>query len=150
MTQSPRGGPRRSIKAIEEYKLALNADPEFGGAEQRACRSLFPRRQRARCRGDGARAAEELARRIDAHKLLGRIYLRQLGEARKRRASTRLPDNVLDQAIAEFEKIVALQPKSVEDHMVLGQLYTVKHQPEKAEESSRRRKRSSPSQKKWC
>ena len=41
---------------------------------------------------------------------------------------------MLDQAIAEFEKIVALQPKSVEDHMVLGQLYTVKHQPEKAEE----------------
>ena len=28
---------------------------------------------------------------------------------------------------------MALQPKSVEDHMVLGQLYTVKHQPEKAE-----------------
>ena len=42
--------------------------------------------------------------------------------------------NVLDQAIAEFEKIVALQPKSVEDRMVLGQLYTVKHDPKKAEE----------------
>jgi tetratricopeptide (TPR) repeat protein len=41
---------------------------------------------------------------------------------------------VLDQAIAEFEKIVALQPKSVEDRMVLGQLYTVKHLPLKAEE----------------
>ena len=40
---------------------------------------------------------------------------------------------MLDQAIAEFQKIVALQPKSVEDHMVLGQLYTVKHQPDKAE-----------------
>ncbi len=42
--------------------------------------------------------------------------------------------NVLDQAIAEFEKIVALQPKSVEDRMVLGQLYTVKHDDKKAEE----------------
>ena len=42
--------------------------------------------------------------------------------------------NALDQAIAEFEKIVALQPKSVEDRMVLGQLYTVKHDPKKAEE----------------
>ena len=40
---------------------------------------------------------------------------------------------MLDQAIGEFEKIVALQPKSVEDHMVLGQLYTVKHQQDKAE-----------------
>ena len=42
--------------------------------------------------------------------------------------------NALDQAIAEFEKIVALLPKSVEDRMVLGQLYTVKHQQQKAEE----------------
>ena len=41
---------------------------------------------------------------------------------------------MLDQAIAEFEKIVALDPKSVEDRMVLGQLYTVKHEPKKAEE----------------
>jgi tetratricopeptide (TPR) repeat protein len=44
------------------------------------------------------------------------------------------PGNVLDQAIAEFEKIVALLPKSVEDRMVLGQLYTVKHDGKKAEE----------------
>jgi tetratricopeptide (TPR) repeat protein len=42
--------------------------------------------------------------------------------------------NVLDQAIAEFEKIVALEPKEVEDRMILGQLYTVKHQNKKAEE----------------
>ena len=42
--------------------------------------------------------------------------------------------NALDQAIAEFEKIVTLQPKSVEDRMVLGQLYTVKHDSKKAEE----------------
>ncbi len=42
--------------------------------------------------------------------------------------------NALDQAIAEFEKIVSLQPKDVEDRMVLGQLYTVKHEPKKAED----------------
>ena len=74
---------------------------------------------------------------IDAHKLLGRIYLRQLGEGENSSAGAAAPGNsqngVLDQAIAEFQKIVALEPKSVEDHMVLGQLYTVKHQPDKAE-----------------
>ena len=71
---------------------------------------------------------------IDAHKLLGRIYLRQLGETQNGVSSASPSGNVLDQAIAEFEKIVALQPKSVEDRMVLGQLYTVKHLPLKAEE----------------
>ena len=71
---------------------------------------------------------------IDAHKLLGRIYLRQLSEGQNAVSSASPSGNVLDQAIAEFEKIVALQPKSVEDRMVLGQLYTVKHDAKKAEE----------------
>jgi tetratricopeptide (TPR) repeat protein len=71
---------------------------------------------------------------IDAHKILGRIYLRQLSEAQNSVSSSSPSGNALDQAIAEYEKIVSLEPKDVEDRMVLGQLYTVKHQPQKAEE----------------
>ena len=59
--------------------------------------------------------------------------MRELGQGENGVSSTSQPGNVLDEAIAEFEKIVALQPNSVEDHMVLGQLYRVKHQPDKAE-----------------
>ena len=70
---------------------------------------------------------------VEAHKLLGRIYLRQLGESQNGVSSASPAGNVLDLAIGEFEQIVALQPKNVEDRMVLGQLYTVKHEPEKAE-----------------
>ena len=71
---------------------------------------------------------------VDAHKLLGRIYLRQLGEGENAGSPPSASNTVLDQAIAEFEKIVALLPKSIEDRMVLGQLYTVKHDSKKAEE----------------
>jgi tetratricopeptide (TPR) repeat protein len=71
---------------------------------------------------------------IDAHKLLGRIYLRRLGEGQNAATPSSNSANVLNQAIAEYEKIVALQPRSVEDRMVLGQLYTVKHDAKKAEE----------------
>ena len=71
---------------------------------------------------------------IDAHELLGRIFLRQLGEGENGGTPAAASNDTLNAAIAEFEKIVALKPKSVEDRMVLGQLYTVKHQPEKAEE----------------
>jgi len=87
---------------------------------------------------------------IAAHRLLGRIYLRQLGDGSNPVSSTSPSGNVLDQAIAEFEKIVSLQPKSVEDRMVLGQLYTVKHLPQQAEEQFRPPRPSSPSRKKWC
>jgi tetratricopeptide (TPR) repeat protein len=40
---------------------------------------------------------------------------------------------VLDQAVTEYEKIVALRPRSVPDRVVLGQLYTVKHDVKMAE-----------------
>jgi tetratricopeptide (TPR) repeat protein len=128
-------------KAIEEYKLALNADPNSAALADDLA-DLYFRVGRVH---DAEVTARTLLKSspddIDAHKLLGRIYLRQLGEGEQASAGGTVPGNsqgnsqnqVLDEAIAEFQKIVALQPKSVEDHMVLGQLYTVKHQPEKAE-----------------
>jgi len=120
-------------KAIEEYKMALNADPSSAELSN-GLADLYYRAGRVH---DAEVTARTLLKNtpndIDAHKLLGRIYLRQLGEGENGVSSASPSGNVLDLAIAEFEKIVALQPKSVEDHMVLGQLYTVKQLPEKAE-----------------
>jgi len=120
-------------KAIEEYKLALNADPDSAQLADDLA-DLYFRVGRVH---DAETTARTLLKSspndIDAHKLLGRIYLRQLGEGENATSGATAPNNVLDEAIAEFQKIVALQPKSVEDHMVLGQLYAVKHQPDKAE-----------------
>ena len=128
------GQPEYVNHAIEEYKLALNADP--GSPELNdALADLYFRVGRVH---EAEATARDLLKTspddVDAHKLLGRIYLRQLGEGENAGASASTTDTVLDQAIAEFEKIVALQPKSVEDRMVLGQLYTVKHESKKAEE----------------
>ena len=128
------GQPEYVSHAIEEYKAALNADP--GSAElNNALADIYLRTGRTR-------EAEATARglligdpnNVDAHKLLGRIYLRQLGEAQNSVSSASPSGNILDKAITEFEKIVELQPKSIEDRMVLGQLYSVKHEPRKAEE----------------
>ena len=127
------GRPEDVTHAIEEYKLALDADPNSAELANALADLYF--------RTGSVRQAEVTARNllktspddVDSHKLLGRIYLRQLSESQNGVSSSSPAGNVLDQAIAEFEKIVALQPKSVEDRMVLGQLYTVKHQPEKAE-----------------
>ncbi len=122
-------------RAIEEYKLALNADP--GSAQlANALADLY-----FRIPGH-IRDAEVTARNllktspndVTAHKLLGRIYLRRLGEGQNAGASASTENDVLNQAIGEFERIVELQPRSVDDRMVLGQLYTVKHDQKKAEE----------------
>ncbi len=127
------GRPEYVQHSIEEYKAALNADPHspqlYDGLAE-----LYFRTGRAR---DAEATARELLKTspddIDAHKLLGRIYLRQLGDQQNAPSSASPSGNALDLAIAEFEKIVALLPKSVEDHMVLGSLYTVKHEQAKAE-----------------
>jgi len=120
--------------AVDEYKYALNADPTSPQLNDGLADLYF--------RTGHVHEAEVTARSllktspddIDAHRLLGRIYLRQLSDASNAVSSSSPSGNALDQAIAEFEKIVALQPKSVEDRMVLGQLYTVKHEPKKAED----------------
>jgi tetratricopeptide (TPR) repeat protein len=128
------GRPEYVTFAIEEYKKALNADP---GSPQLhdGLADLYFRTDRAREAEVTARALLKTSPNdVDAHRLLGRIYLRQLGDGQNAVSSASPAGNVLDQAIGEFEKIVALQPKSVEDHMVLGQLYTVKHEGKKAEE----------------
>ena len=120
--------------AIEEYKAALNADPKSpqlnNGLADLYFRSGHVREAEATARGLLKISPND----IDAHKLLGRIYLRQLSDASNAVSSASPSGNSLDQAIAEFEKIVQLQPRSVEDRMVLGQLYTVKHDPKKAED----------------
>ena len=129
------GQPEYVTHAIEEYKDALNADP--GSAQlSDALADLYFRtpghlhEAEATARGLLKTSPND----IDAHKILGRIYLRQLSEAQNSVSSSSPSGNALDQAIAEYEKIVSLEPKDVEDRMVLGQLYTVKHQPQKAEE----------------
>ena len=120
--------------AVDEYKNALNADPNSAQLNDGLADLYF--------RSGHMHEAEITARNllktspndIDAHRLLGRIYLRQLSDASNAVSSTSPSGNALELAIVEFEKIVALQPKSVEDRMVLGQLYTVKHEPKKAED----------------
>jgi len=120
--------------AVDEYKNALNADPNSAQLNDGLADLYF--------RSGHMHEAEITARNllktspsdIDAHRLLGRIYLRQLSDASNAVSSSSPSGNALDLAIVEFERIVALQPRSVEDRMVLGQLYTVKHEPKKAED----------------
>ncbi|HTB97845.1 MAG TPA: tetratricopeptide repeat protein [Terracidiphilus sp.] len=128
------GQPEYVTHAIEEYKAALNADPGSSQLND-ALADLYFRTGKTREAEATARGLLKTSPNdIDAHKLLGRLYLRQLSEAQNAVSSSSPSGNALDQAIAEYEKIISLEPRDVEDRMVLGQLYTVKHQPLKAEE----------------
>jgi len=116
-------------KAIEQYRLAIEADPssEFltsGLAE------LYVKTGRIR---DAVLEAQDIIKRdpnnLEAHKLLGRIYLRSLGDMPGGNGS----DNVLKLAIEQYEQIVKIEPNSVEDHLLLGRLYRLNNDLTKAE-----------------
>jgi tetratricopeptide (TPR) repeat protein len=117
-------------KAIEEYRLALEADPtseylSSGLAE------LYARTGRIR---DAVTEAQDILKRdpenLEAHRLLGHIYLRSLGDMQGGNGS----DNVLKLAIQQYEEIVKLDPKSVDDHIMLGRLYHADNQMKKAQD----------------
>src|SRR3954471_2702986 len=116
-------------KAIEEYRLAIDADPssEFltsGLAE------LYVKTGRIR---DAVLEAQDIIKRdpknLEAHKLLGRIYLRSLGDMPGGSGS----DNILKLAVDQYEQITKLDPNSVDDHLLLGRLYRLGNEMQKAE-----------------
>jgi tetratricopeptide (TPR) repeat protein len=124
------GRPEYAQRAIEEYKLALNADPTSKYLNN-GLAELYYKTGRVK---DAIYAAQEQLKKdpnnVEAHKLLGRVYLRSLGESQNGAPSQQM----LDLAIAEYSKIVSLEPKSTEDRLMLGQLFTLNHDSAKAEE----------------
>ena len=128
------GRPEYMRHAVEEYKTALSADPNSPQLNDELADLYFRTGQVREAEATARGLLKSSPNDIEAHRLLGRLYLRQLSEAQNSVSSSSPTGNTLDQAIGEFQKIIALDPKSVEDRMVLGQLYTVKHQNEKAEE----------------
>jgi tetratricopeptide (TPR) repeat protein len=124
------GRSEYATRAVEEYKLALNADPtskflNSGLAE------LYYRTGRVK---DAVLAAQAQIDKdpndLDAHKLLGSIYVRSLGDNQQSGPSS----DMLKLAVGEYEKIIQLEPNSIEDHLLLGQLYSFAHDSQKAED----------------
>ncbi len=122
------GRPDYATQAVEEYKLALNADPN-SVVLQNGLADLYFKIGRIR---EAVSAAQEQVNRnpndIEAHTLLGKIYLRSLGDMQ-----TPQSGQMLQLAIAEYEKLAQLKPNDVETHLLLGQLYGLNHDSAKAE-----------------
>jgi tetratricopeptide (TPR) repeat protein len=123
------GRSEMANKAIEEYRLAIDADPssEFLTA---GLAELYVKTGRIR---DAVLEAQDILKRdpknLEAHKLLGRIYLRSLGDMPGGNGS----DNVLKLAVEQYEEIVRLEPDNVDDHLLLGRLYRLNNDLQKAE-----------------
>ncbi len=113
------GRSEYATKAIEEYRLAIENDPssEYLNA---SLAELYAKTGRIR---DAVLEAQEIIKRdpdnLEAHKLLGRIYLRSLGDLQPGTQSR----EVLTLAIEQYEAMARIEPKSADNHLLLGRLY---------------------------
>jgi tetratricopeptide (TPR) repeat protein len=118
-----------ATKATEEYRLAIEADPSSEFLTS-ALAELYVKTGRI---ADAVKEAQDIIKRdpknLEAHKLLGRIYLRSLGDMPGGSGS----DNILKLAIDQYEQIVKLDPDSVDDHLLLGRLYRLNNDLQKGE-----------------
>jgi tetratricopeptide (TPR) repeat protein len=118
-----------ALKATEEYRLAIEADPSSEFLTS-SLAELYVKTGRI---ADAVREAQDIIKRdptnLEAHKLLGRIYLRSLGDMPGGNGS----DNILKLAIEQYQEIVQLDPQSVDDHLLLGRLYRLSNDMPKAE-----------------
>ncbi len=119
-----------ATKATEEYRLAIEADPSSEFLTS-SLAELYVKTGRI---ADAVKEAQDIIKRdpnnLEAHKLLGRIYLRSLGDMPGGSGS----DNILKLAIDQYEQIVKLDPESVDDHLLLGRLYRLNNDLQKAED----------------
>jgi tetratricopeptide (TPR) repeat protein len=118
-----------ATQAIEQYKLALDADPS-SRILQDGIANLYFHLGRIR---EAVSAAQDQVKLhpddVDAHILLGRVYLRSLGDGQAPQST-----EILQAAVKEYETIVKLQPNDLETRLLLGQLYGLNHESVKAME----------------
>ncbi len=116
-------------KAIEEYRLAIEADPTSAYLTS-GLAELYAKTGRIR---DAVVEAQDIIKKnpnnLEARRLLGRIYLRSLGDMQPGSGS----ESVLKLAIEQYEAIIRLQPDSMDDHLLLGRLYRLNNDLQKAE-----------------
>jgi tetratricopeptide (TPR) repeat protein len=117
-----------ATQAVEQYKLALDADPD-SRLLQDGLADLYFKIGRIR---EAVTAAQDQVNKhpedFEAHALLGKVYLRSLGDMQNAQSG-----QMLQLAIAEYEKLAQLKPNDVETRLLLGQLYSLNHDSAKAE-----------------
>src|SRR5215471_9737292 len=118
-----------ATKAIDEYRLAIDNDPSSDYLNA-GLAELYAKTGRIR---DAVLEAQDILKRdgnnLEARRLLGRIYLRSLGDMQSGTQS----QEILKLAIEQYEQIVKLDPNSVEDHLLLGRLYRLNNELLKSE-----------------
>jgi len=119
--------------AIENYKAAIKADPNSALLAEELS-DLYSQSGRLR---DGQTDAEQAIKTnpndLAAHRVLARIYVRQIDAQRGR-----VNETMLRQAVTEYQKITELAPKDADAWVWLGRLQSAAQNMDGAERAFRK------------
>lgn len=122
--------PEFASKAIEAYKKAYAIDPQSPIIGERLA-EMYWKAQRVR---EAVSEANEVLKRdpndLATHRLLGRIFLRSLGDINGSGVQTEM----VGKAIAEYAEVHRLDPSDQEASLWLARLYRLHNDLEKAEQ----------------
>ncbi len=119
-----------ATKSIEAYKKAYALDPKSQVIGERLA-EMYWKAQRIH---DAVSEAQEILKRdpdnVQSRRLLGRIYLRSLGDVSAGNGQS----ETVSRAIEQYREIHRLDPSDTESALWLARLYRLKNEHEKAEQ----------------
>jgi tetratricopeptide (TPR) repeat protein len=129
-----------ATKSIEAYKKAYTLDPKSQVIGERLA-EMYWKAQRIH---DAVAEAQEILKRdpdnVQSRRLLGRIYLRSLGDV----GATNAQSETVGKAIEQYREINRLDPSDTESALWLARLYRLKNEHDKAEQVLRGILKSDP------
>lgn len=121
--------PEFATQAIDAYKKAYALDPKSPVIGERLA-EMYWKAQRVR---EAVTEAQELLKRepndLPTRRLLGRIYLRSLGDL-----SSSAQSDMAERAIEQYREVYKLDPTDSESALWLARLYRLRNEHDKAED----------------
>src|SRR5271156_5378382 len=123
------GRAELATQAIEAYKKALELAPGSPVIRERLA-GIYAKTQRLREAVEQAEGALQAdTNNVDAHRLLARIYVRELGDL----SAGDVQKETLEKAITQFQEILKIQPDDVYSGLWLARLYRFENKHTEAE-----------------
>jgi tetratricopeptide (TPR) repeat protein len=105
-------------KAIENYKAAIKADPVSSELSEELSEFYFATGRFRDAQNDAEEALKANPNDANAHRMLAKIYTRQIGEGQ----NGRIDEAMLRKTIEEYRKVTSLDPKDADSWVMLARL----------------------------
>jgi tetratricopeptide (TPR) repeat protein len=115
------GSPEYIRKAIENYKLAIKDDPNTPMLSEELSELYIQTGRLREAQSDAEEALKINPNDVNAHRMLGRIFTRQIGDSQEHK----IDEAMLKKSIEEYKKITELDPKDTDSWLMLGRLEKV-------------------------